>query len=159
MHPSKLKVMYLALAIAFVGFLMPWTERMLVFRPDFVLLTLIFWLVRAPNLCNIGTAWILGLCIDLATGGIFGQHALAYTITGFFAVFYQRRLVLFTGAQQLVYVFSLLVVAQLVLLLLKTFAGNEFIGWQYFMPSVAGVVLWQIAVMLGLNTGARNSAR
>ncbi len=159
MHPSKLKVMYFALAVAFLCFLMPWPDSILVFRPDFVLLTLIFWLVRAPNLCNIGTAWVLGLCIDLATGGIFGQHALAYTVTSFFAIFYQRRLVLFSGAQQLVYVFSLLLVAQLVLLLLKTFAGNDFIGWQYFLPSVAGVVLWQIAVIFGLNTGSRNSLR
>jgi rod shape-determining protein MreD len=158
-HPSKLKVMYVALAIAFLFFLMPWPDSVLVFRPDFVLLTLIFWLVRAPNVCNIGTAWVLGLCIDLATGGIFGQHALAYTVASFFAIFYQRRLVLFSGPQQLVYVFSLLLVAQLVLLLLKTFAGNDFIGWQYFLPSVVGVVLWQVAVIFGLNTGSRSSIR
>lgn len=159
MHPSKLKVMYIALVVAFLLFLMPWPSSVLVFRPDFVLLTLIFWLVRAPNLCNIGTAWVLGLLIDLATGGIFGQHALAYTVASFFAVFYQRRLVLFTGAQQLFYVFILLVIAQLVILLLKTFSGNAFIGWQYFLPSVAGVVLWQIAAIFGLNTGARSRVR
>lgn len=157
MHPNKLKVMYFALSLAFVFFLMPWPSGVLVLRPDFVLLTLIFWLVRAPNLCNIGTAWVLGLCIDLATGSMFGQHALAYTITSFFAVFYQRRLVLFSGTQQLFYVFNLLMIAQLVLLLLKVFAGDAFIGWQYFIPSITGVLVWKIALLLGLNTGARDS--
>lgn len=157
MHPSKLKSMYFALILALVFFLMPWPSGVLIFRPDFVMLTLIFWLVRAPNLCNIGTAWVLGLCVDLATGSMFGQHALTYTITGFFAVFYQRRLVLFSGTQQLFYVFNLLMIAQLVLLMLKIFAGDTFIGWQYFIPSIVGVLVWKIALMLGINTGARDS--
>lgn len=157
MHPNKLKSMYFALISALVFFLMPWPSGVLIFRPDFVLLTLIFWLVRAPNLCNIGTAWLLGLCVDLATGSMFGQHALTYTITGFFAVFYQRRLVLFSGTQQLFYVFNLLMIAQLVLLMLKIFAGDTFIGWQYFIPSIVGVLVWKIALMLGINTGARDS--
>lgn len=157
MHPNKLKSMYFALILALVFFLMPWPSGLLIFRPDFVMLTLIFWLVRAPNLCNIGTAWVLGLCVDLATGSMFGQHALTYTITGFFAVFYQRRLVLFSGTQQLFYVFNLLIIAQLVLLMLKIFAGDTFIGWQYFIPSIVGVLVWKIALMLGINTGARDS--
>lgn len=95
----------------------------------------------------------MGLCVDLATGGVFGQYALAYTVTTFFAVIYQRRLVLFSNTQQLVYVFSLLFISQLILLILKTFAGREFLGWLYFLPSITGVLVWQIAVTLGLNTG------
>jgi rod shape-determining protein MreD len=64
---------------------------------------------------------------------------------------------LFSGTQQLFYVFNLLMTAQLVLLLLKLFAGDAFIGWQYFIPSISGVLLWKIALILGLNTGARDS--
>jgi rod shape-determining protein MreD len=93
--------------------------------------------------------------VDLATGGIFGQYALAYTITAFFAVTYQRRLVLFNHTQQLLYVFVLLIISQLIILILKTFSGAESLGWAYFLPTVTGVILWRIAVMLGLNTGGR----
>ncbi len=118
-----------------------------------MLLVIIFWLLRAPNLCNVGTAWFIGLCVDLATGGTFGQYALAYTVTAFFAVIYQRRLVLFNATQQLVYVFVLLMISQIVLLILKTFAGTESPDWSYFLPSITGALLWQAAVTLGLNTG------
>jgi rod shape-determining protein MreD len=93
--------------------------------------------------------------MDLATGGIFGQYALAYTVTAFFAVMYQRRLVLFSGTQQLAYVTLLLLTSQISLLILKIFAGMQFIGWAYFLPSVSGVLLWRAAVFFGLKAAGR----
>jgi rod shape-determining protein MreD len=155
MHSSQLKYIYFSLLLAFICLLLPWSGFALTIRPDFLLLVIIFWLIRAPNLCNVGTAWFAGLLMDLATGGIFGQYALAYTVTAFFAVMYQRRLVLYSGTQQLVYVIILLFIAQITLLILKIFAGAHFIGWTYFLPSITGVLLWRIAVAFGLNTGGR----
>lgn len=156
MHPSKLQSIYLSLVLAFICLLLPWSGLALQLRPDFLLLVIIYWLIRAPNLCNIGTAWFVGLFVDLATGGTFGQYALAYTITAFFAIIYQRRLVLFNGTQQLFYVFLLLITSQVILLILKTFAGAHLLGWAYFLPSVTGILLWRIAVMFGLKTGGRS---
>lgn len=155
MHPSKLKFIYFSLILAFICLLLPWSGVALKLRPDFILLVVIFWLIRAPNLCNIGTAWFAGLFVDLASGGIFGQYALAYTVAAFFAASYQKRLVLFNGTQQLLYVFFLLLTSQTILLILKIFSGAEFMGWSYFLPSITGVILWFVAVMFGLNTGGR----
>lgn len=156
MHPSKLKSIYFSLFLALLCLLLPWSGLALTLRPDFLLLVIIFWLIRAPNLCNIGTAWLVGLVVDLATGGVFGQYALAYTVTAFFAAIYQRRLVLFNGTQQIFYVFLLLITSQVILLILKTFSGAEWLGWSYFMPSITGILIWVIAVALGLNTGGRS---
>jgi rod shape-determining protein MreD len=155
MRPTKLQSIYLSLLLAFICILLPWAGFSLKLRPDFLLLVIIFWLIRAPNFCNIGTAWFVGLFMDLATGGTFGQYALAYTVTAFFAVMYQRRLVLYSGTQQLFYVFLLLIISQITLLILKIFGGAQFSGWIYFLPSVTGVLLWRIAVLFGLNTGGR----
>ena len=155
MHSNKLKSIYLSLLLAFICLLLPWSGFSLKLRPDFLLLVIIFWLIRAPNLCNVGTAWFAGLFMDLATGGIFGQYALAYTVTAFFAVLYQKRLVLYSGTQQLFYVFLLLLISQVTILILKIFGGAELLSWGYFLPSMTGVLLWRIAVMFGLNTGGR----
>lgn len=155
MPQSNLKIIYFSLAIAFVCLLFPWSGLALKLRPDFLLITIIFWLIRAPNLCNVGSAWFVGLFVDLATGGIFGQYALAYTVTAYCAVVYQKRLVLFNHSQQLLYVFFLLVISQIILLILKAFSGIQLFSWAYFLPSFTGVLLWRIAVALGLNTGGR----
>ncbi|MGB4811674.1 MAG: rod shape-determining protein MreD [Methylophilaceae bacterium] len=155
MPQSNLKTVYLSLIIAFICLLFPWSGYMLKLRPDFVLLAIIFWLIRAPSLCNLGTAWFAGLFVDLATGGIFGQYALAYTATAYAAVVYQKRLVLFNHTQQLLYVFFLLIISQVVVLILKAFSGIPLFGASYFLPSFTGALMWRVAVALGLNTGGR----
>jgi rod shape-determining protein MreD len=103
-------------------------------------------MLRAPHLCNIGTAWVAGLLIDLANGNLFGQNALAYVVTAFLAVVYQRRLILFTVLQQSSYVFLLLLVNQLTLLLLKLFTGGQEVSWLYFVSCLSSLLLWHLVV-------------
>lgn len=146
MRLVSLKLIYLTLFAAYMLYLLPWGGFGLLLRPDFVLLVLLYWMLRAPHLCNVGTAWMMGLLIDVASGSFFGQYALAYSITAFFAVYYQRRLVLFSAMQQAGYVLLLLLVSQIVLLVIKLMAGNALPGWSYFLSSLTGVLLWQLLV-------------
>ena len=136
----------ISLLVGVVLFMLPWAGFGLIARPDFVLLVLIYWLIRAPQFCNIGTAWAMGLVVDLAVGDFFGQHALAYVLAAFVAVTYQRRATLFDRWQQAGFVFFLLLIAQTVLIILKLFSGSALPGWIYFLPSLSGVVLWQLVV-------------
>ncbi len=143
-QPTNIAKVYASLLFAFIANLLPWFGVDITYRPDFVLLVLIFWILRAPQLCNIGTAWFTGLFVDLVTGGLFGQYALAYALTAFFAAYYQRRLVLYNIWQQAAYVFALLLLTQLTILLLKVFAGHDAMGWSYLLPSITGIFIWQI---------------
>ena len=146
MQQPGLSQIYLSLAVAFMCYLLPWAGFGLLLRPDFVLLVLIYWLLRAPHLCNIGTAWLLGLLVDLASGSLFGQSAMAYTITASVAVFYQRRLALFSEWQQAGYVLLLLLLNQFTLLILKLFSGADIPPLSYVLSSLSGVLLWQAVV-------------
>jgi len=153
---SNLKSVYLSLLIAFILHLLPWSGTALQVKPDFVLLALLYWMLRSPHLCNIGTAWFIGLLIDVANGGLFGQTGLAYALTGFFAVYYQRRLTLFNIWQQSGYIFALLLLNELTLWILKLFAGGENPGWSYLLPCFTGILLWQIIMFsrIGIETHA-----
>ncbi len=144
-HLSRRRV-YLTLFLALLLQLLPWSGFMLNIKPDFLLLVLLFWLLRAPQICNIGVAWMAGVFMDLINGDLFGVNALAYALTAFLAVMYQRRLILFTVLQQSGYVFLLLFVNQVILLLLKTFTGSEYFGWTYFVPSISGILLWYVVL-------------
>lgn len=147
-HQPNIFTIYITLFFAFIANLLPWIGQGITYRPDFVLLALIFWILRAPQLCNIGTAWFAGLLVDLATGGLFGQFALAYALTAFFAANYQRRLVLYNIWQQAAYVLALLLLAQFTILILKLFAGHDAPNWHYFWPSITGIILWQVYMIM-----------
>lgn len=148
MRPASLISVYLSLLVALLCQLFPWVGQGIIFRPDFMLVVLIYWLLRAPNLCNVGTAWFVGLLVDLATGSLLGQHALAFTLTAFVALSYQRRLVLFNAWQLTGYVLALLIFERVTILLLKLFAGNDNPGWHYFWPILTGIILWQCMIFI-----------
>lgn len=141
--PSLLHI-YLSLFFAYLCQLFPWTGQGIIFRPDFMLVVLLYWLLRAPYLCNIATAWVVGLLVDLATGSLLGQHALAFTLAAYIALSFQRRLVLFSTLQIASYIFGLLFFTRAALLILKLFSGSEAPSWHYFWPVITGMLLWQI---------------
>ena len=146
-HTSLISV-YLSLLLALLCQLFPWAGQGVIFRPDFMLVVILYWLLRAPNLCNVGTAWVAGLLVDLATGSLLGQHALSFSIAAFIALSYQRRLVLFNTLQLVGYVAALLTFERVLILLLKLFEGNESPGWHYFWPVITGLLLWQLMILL-----------
>lgn len=152
----KRRMIYASLLAALVLQLFPWSGWGLYLRPDFVLLTLLFWMLRAPQHCNIGLAWIAGLAIDLSSGSLFGQNALAYAITAFLAVVYQRRLILFTDLQQTSYVFLLLLVNQLALFVLKLFSGAENPGYYFFLSCLSSVLFWHFVIIRFFSPRARH---
>ena len=52
MQPIRLASVYFSLLIALVLQMLPWSGLALSLRPDFVLLTLLYWLLRAPQLAR-----------------------------------------------------------------------------------------------------------
>ena len=90
-------------------------------RPDFIGLTLIYWVVYHPRRVGFLPAWVLGLAMDVADGSLFGQHALAYAGLMYLAI---------------------LAASQAVMLLVRLTAGSDFPGPLYFAPSIVGAILW-----------------
>lgn len=146
MQTLRRRSVYFSLLVALLLQLLPFSGWLLQMKPDFLLLALLYWLLRAPHICNIGVAWSAGIMMDLVSGDLFGQNALAYALSAFLAVMYQRRLILFTVLQQSAYVLLLLFVNQVILLLLKSFSGSEYFGWAYFAPSLTGIMLWYLVL-------------
>ncbi len=111
-------------------------------RPDFIALTLIYWVVYHPRRVGFLPAWVLGLAMDVADGSLFGQHALAYAVMMYIAILLHRRIVMFGMRQQVLHVLAILAAAQAVMLLVRIMDGAGFPGPLYFAPSILGALLW-----------------
>lgn len=110
--------------------------------PDWVALFLVFWCVHQPLRVSMGTAFVLGLAMDIVDGSVMGQHALAYVTLAFVAGGLSKRILWFPLLQQALHVLPLLLGAQLIMLLARMAGGAEFPGLPWFLSSLVAAVLW-----------------
>lgn len=110
--------------------------------PDWVALVLAFWCIREPRRVGMTTGFVLGLLVDVGLGAAMGQHALAYVVLAYLATSLSRRVLWFGALQQAVHVLPMLIVAQAIMLVVRMLAGAEFPGWDYFLSSLSGALLW-----------------
>ena len=144
--PVRVSTIVASFAVAlFLNFL-PWRDLRLI--PDFVALVLAVWCVRQPRLVGLGVAWTLGLLSDAGNGVLLGQHALAYSVLAFLAVWLSRRILWFGPMLQSLHVALILLVAQAAELIVRLAAGDPFPGWPIFVGPLIGAVLWPVVTWL-----------
>ena len=127
---------------------LPWEGIWLMLRPDFVALVLLYWCTHKPWRIGIGLAWMVGIFADVADASLFGQHALAYSVLMFGAIFLHRRIRMFALPYQIAHVAAMLVAQQLLQLLVRLVAGAESPGVVWFAASLTGAALWPVLVAL-----------
>lgn len=110
--------------------------------PDWVALVLAFWCVREPLRVGLGTAFVAGLLMDVASGSVMGQHPLAYLLLAFAAAGLSRRILWFPLVQQALHILPLLLATQGVMVVARLVGGADFPGWGYFLGSFTGALLW-----------------
>lgn len=116
--------------------------------PDMLMVTLVFWSVHQPLRIGVGTAFFFGLVMDVQQGALLGQHALAYTVLGYLAVFMHRRLLWFPVPTQAVQVLPLFFAVHVLELLVRLIAGDGFPGWDGLLAPVIEAALWPAASVL-----------
>lgn len=116
--------------------------------PDFVALVLVFWNVHQSRRVGVGVAFVFGLLMDVHSGAVLGQHALAYTLLSFFAVASHRRLLWFTVLSQALQILPLFVAAQAVSLVVRLVVGGMFPGWQMVLAPLFQALLWPVVTLL-----------
>jgi rod shape-determining protein MreD len=137
---------WFSLCVAMAFNMLPWGRAAGV--PDFLAVVLVFWNVHQPRRVGVGSAFAMGLIIDVHQGALLGQHALAYTLLSFFAITVHRRLLWFTVPSQAVQIVPLFVAAHVVSLLVRMIAGAGFPGWTLIIAPVLEALLWPVASVL-----------
>lgn len=93
-------------------------------RPAWVIATLIWWCLNSPQRANVGTAFVLGILLDVLKGSVLGQHALALTLVAFLAARFHLQVRVFPRWQQTTTVGLLTLVAGAVLWWTDGLAGH-----------------------------------
>lgn len=66
--------------VALVLEISPWATSFQFFKPAWLVLVLLYWVLAIPNKVSIGFAFIFGVMWDLVLGSILGIHALVLSL-------------------------------------------------------------------------------
>jgi rod shape-determining protein MreD len=132
-----------------------WAES---FRPNWVALTLIYWAMTLPHSYSVGTAWIVGLVLDVAQGTLLGQNALALSFVVFITVKFHLQLRVFPTSQMTATVFALLATYQFILFWINGVAGVHAEAQTYWGPVVASTLLWPALTLVFGNLRYRSGS-
>lgn len=134
-------VIALTLLSAFVLTILPLPKWIVWWRPMWVFMVLLFWMIMEPDYVGVGVSFIVGLWVDLLLGTLLGQHALLFSIVAYFALTFQIQIRNFPLWQQTIVVLSLGFLILLLQCLVLGIIGQSTNG-RYWLPVLSTALFW-----------------
>ncbi len=128
-----------SVAVALVLELLPWGDLPM---PNFLALILVFWNVFQPRRVGIALAWLLGIVMDVHSGSLLGQHALAYSLLSYGAIALHRRLLWYSIVGQALQLLPLFLLAHVIVALVHLFFSGVGPSWAFFISPFLTALLW-----------------
>ncbi|MGZ5050666.1 MAG: rod shape-determining protein MreD [Methylobacter sp.] len=122
----------------------PWPGFLANMNPDWTLLVLIYWSLAVPERVGIFHAWAIGLLIDVLTGQVFGQYALAYTLVVYCSLMLHKRLRQFPLIQQGLFIFCCLLFSHVLAFWLKNIQHPTELHGSFWLPIFTGTLCWPL---------------
>lgn len=136
------KAIVMTLFVAVLLTLLPMPEWAMWARPAWLLLVLMYWVMVVPSQVNVGVAWSTGLLLDILSGTMLGEHALALTVVIYIVCRLRMRINMYPMLQQS---FSILVFVsfyQLIIYGLQGAIGHAPQTHLYWLSSLTSMMLW-----------------
>lgn len=122
MNPNNLmSPVVISLIVAVIFQLIPVSGSWILWRPNFLMLTMVAWILYQPNYFGIGFAALVGLLADTLFRTGLGHYVMVFAVCGAIAYLLSRWLTYFAYLHRAVLIFLLVVVAQLLEAVLFSF--------------------------------------
>ena len=141
-------VILVTLLVSLLLTLQPLPEWARPFRPQWYTLVLIYWVMAAPERVGVGSAWLLGILVDVLTGTLLGQHALGLSVITFLVLKVYRQIRLFPLWQQSIAIFVLLLLERLLALWIIGATHQPLPDLRYWGAPAIGMLLWPWAFIV-----------
>ena len=142
---------FVALLASFVLALLlaslPLPSALAYWRPEFVTMVLIFWVLYRPYLVGVWTGFLLGILLDVLFNTPFGVHPLMLSVVAYLARLSYRWVTVFSMLQTSGLVFALVFAA---LLLKHVVVGIVAVGPHsllFWLPALTSALLWPTVVL------------
>jgi len=111
-------------------------------RPQWVALTLIYWVAALPHRIGPWHAWVLGLLLDILQGSLLGVHALSLAVIAYVMQLLHRRFRMYPLWQQALLVLVLIGTYQMALQWAQSLAATGSNSLLFLLPSLISTLIW-----------------
>lgn len=133
-------VIVITLIIAMLFMLVPMPDTARYFRPEWVVLTLVYWAMALPQRVGIGVGWITGLLMDVTMGGTLGIMAFSYAFAVYLIARFHLQLRQYPLWQQALTILSVVMIVHLI----SVVTSKAEFSWLIWMPVLTSTVLWPL---------------
>lgn len=135
-------VIVISFAVAMFMNILPLPETVDLFKPDWVALVLIYWVMAVPNRVGVLVGWVVGLFVDVLYGTVFGIHAMTFALIAFLIQMTFHRLRLFPRWKQSLNISVVIGIHMLLGLILRGFVEPVSSDYRYWLPLIGAMLLW-----------------
>lgn len=142
---------FIALTLVVAGILgvMPLPAWLEIWRPEWIALVLVYWVIALPHRVGLFTAWFVGLFIDVLEGSLLGLNAIVLTLIAYVALSLYQRLRMFTPLQQSTTILMIIGVAQLLIFWALTATGqNTPQNLVFVVSAISSAIVWPLIFVL-----------
>lgn len=147
-QPNRLSLIALSLFVGLVLSILPMSLYSASFRPDWTVLVLLYWVLALPERVNIGSAWFVGLLLDILLGSPLGAHALACALIGFFTAVNNKTIRHFSLPQQTLIIGLFLALYHLIVFWVSYFITDLPFSPSYLLPVLIDLPIWMLLFRL-----------
>ncbi len=114
------------------------------YRPAWLLITVIYWILKFPHRVGIGTAAVLGLLLDSLQGVLLGENMLCFIIIAYVVIKMQRQLIQVNIFLQIFSLLLLVLLNQMLLLLIESLQRQPVsLAW-FFGSLILSALAWPL---------------
>lgn len=129
---------------AFILMIWPLSYSLSWYRPEWVLLLILYWCIESPEQMGIGISGCIGIIVDILSGSILGQHAFAFALVAVITLQLQHRIRLFPLQQQVLYVLTLILCEHTVIICSNWILGETQFQWRYGISILTSILMWPL---------------
>ena len=135
--------------------ILPLPDVLDAFRPDFVVLVVLYWAIVSPQSGGLALPFFAGLALDVIQGVVLGQHALALVLMAAWTTNIRLRLRVFPLLHQTLSIFAILAGYQFILFWVDGATGNPVTSFGRWLAPLTGAIAWPLLSGILSNTHER----
>jgi len=140
--------MLFSAVIALVLTVLPLPYYLDIARPQFLVLTVLYWSIAAPWAGGIGLGWFAGLFLDVFQGPVLGEHALVLAAAAYAFVSEHQRIRSKPVFQQALIVMFALAAYEALLFCIDEYSGHPVTRLARWVHIVSDGIIWPFATAL-----------